>query len=147
MNTYEYRFTRHRVAEVGPTLTTEAAAAHVARELLKPDEREAEALAVLILNTKNRVIGAEIVYVGNVASAGARIAELFRAAVRLNASGLILAHNHPSGDPTPSPDDLHLTAQAVAAGKLLDIAVLDHLVLGAAGAFRSLRSDGLSFSR
>jgi len=50
------------------------------------------------------------------------VGELFRDAVRLNASGLILVHNHPSGDPTPSPDDLHLTAEALAAGRLLDIA-------------------------
>jgi DNA repair protein RadC len=73
-------------------------------------------------------------------------AELFRDAVRLDASGVIMAHNHPSGDPTPSPDDLHLTAEALAAGRLLDIDLLDHLVIGH-DAYVSLRDRGVSFDR
>jgi DNA repair protein RadC len=59
---------------------------------------------------------------------------------------VILVHNHPSGDPTPSPDDLHLTAEALAAGRLLDIALLDHLVIGH-DAFVSLRDRGVAFDR
>jgi hypothetical protein len=59
---------------------------------------------------------------------------------------VILVHNHPSGDPTPSPDDLHLTAEAIAAGRLLDIDVLDHIVIGG-GDFVSLRQRGVSFDR
>ena len=59
-----------------------------------------------------------------------RVGELFRDAVRLDAAGVVLVHNHPSGDPTPSPDDLHLTAEAIAAGRLLDVDVLDHVVIG-----------------
>ena len=72
--------------------------------------------------------------------------ELFRDAVRLDAAGVILAHNHPSGDPAPSPEDLHLTAEALAAGRLLDIDVLDHLVIGH-DAWVSLRDRGVSFDR
>ena len=64
----------------------------------------------------------------------------------LHAARLILVHNHPSGDPTPTPDDLHLTAEAVAAGRLLDIAVLDHVVLGH-GTYVSLRDRGVAFDR
>jgi hypothetical protein len=86
------------------------------------------------------------VYQGNVSSSLVRVGELFRDAVRLNASGVILVHNHPSGDPTPSPDDLHLTAEALAAGRLLDIALLDHLVIGH-DAYVSLRDRGISFDR
>ncbi|HEY8439053.1 MAG TPA: JAB domain-containing protein, partial [Candidatus Limnocylindrales bacterium] len=71
---------------------------------------------------------------------------LFRDAVRLNATNVIVVHNHPSGDPTPSPDDLHLTAEALAAGRLLDIDVLDHLVIGH-DAWVSLRDRGVSFDR
>jgi DNA repair protein RadC len=74
---------------------------------------EREELRVVLLNTRNVV----------------RIGELFRDAVRLNATGLILVHNHPSGDATPSPDDLRLTAEALAAGRLLDIQLLDHLIV------------------
>jgi len=66
--------------------------------------------------------------------------------VRLDAAGVILVHNHPSGDPTPSPDDLRLTAEALAAGRLLDIDLLDHLVIGH-DAYVSLRDRGVSFDR
>ena len=84
----------------------------------------------MVLNTKNVVLRVATAYQGNVSASLVRVGELFRDAVRLTASGVILVHNHPSGDPTPSPDDLHLTAEALAAGRLLDIAVLDHLVIG-----------------
>jgi len=66
--------------------------------------------------------------------------------VRLNASGLVLVHNHPAGDPTSSPDDLHLTAEALAAGRLLHIELLDHLVIGH-DAFVSLHERGVAFGR
>jgi DNA repair protein RadC len=107
---------------------------------------EREELRVVLLNTKNVVLRVTTVYQGNVSSSLVRIGELFRDAVRLNATGLILVHNHPSGDPTPSPDDLHLTAEALAAGRLLDIDVLDHLVVGH-DAWVSLRDRGVSFDR
>jgi len=59
-----------------------------------------------------------------------RVAEIFQEAIKANCAGIIVAHNHPSGDPTPSPEDVAVTEQIVAAGKLLDIEVLDHLVIG-----------------
>src|SRR4029079_12514704 len=116
------------------------------RLLLQMGRLEREELRVVLLNTKNVVLRVVTVYQGNVSSSLVRIGELFRDAVRLNASGLILVHNPPSGDPTPSPDDLHLTAEALAAGRLLDIDVLDHLVVGH-DAWVSLRDRGVSFDR
>jgi len=107
---------------------------------------EREELRVLSLNAKNVVQRASTAYVGNVSASLVRVGELFRDAVRLDASGIILVHNHPSGDPTPSPDDLHLTAEAIAAGRLLDIDVLDHVVIGH-DAWVSLRDRGVSFDR
>jgi DNA repair protein RadC len=86
------------------------------------------------------------VYQGNVSASLVRVGELFRDAVRLAAAGTILVHNHPSGDPTPSPDDLHLTAEALAAGRLLDSDLLDHLVIGH-DAYVSMRDRGISFDR
>jgi DNA repair protein RadC len=116
------------------------------RLVLQMGRLEREELRVVLLNTKNIVLRVETVYQGNVSSSLVRVGELFRDAVRLNASGLILVHNHPSGDPTPSPDDLHLTAEALAAGRLLDIAVLDHVVVGH-DAWISLRDRGVAFDR
>ena len=105
---------------------------------------EREELRVALLNTKNDVLAIETVYLGNVSAALVRVGELFAGAVRAHAGGVIIVHCHPSGDPTPSPDDLHLTAEAVAAGRLLDIPVLDHLVIGG-GTFVSLRDRGIAF--
>jgi DNA repair protein RadC len=107
---------------------------------------EREELRVLSLNTKNVVLRATTVYVGNVSASLVRVGELFRDAVRLDAAGIVLVHNHPSGDPTPSPDDLHLTAEAIAAGRLLDVDVLDHVVIGH-DAWLSLRDRGVAFDR
>jgi DNA repair protein RadC len=116
------------------------------RLILQMGRLEREELRVVLLNTKNAVLRVSTVYQGNVSSSLVRVGELYRDAVRLNASGIILVHNHPSGDPTPSPDDLHLTAEALAAGRLLDIELLDHLVIGH-DAFVSLRERGVAFGR
>lgn len=116
------------------------------RLVLQMGRLEREELRVVLLNSKNVVLRVVTVYVGNVSASLVRVGELFRDAVRLNAAGLILVHNHPSGDPTPSPDDLHLTAEALAAGRLLDVEVLDHLVVGH-DAWVSLRDRGVAFDR
>ena len=107
---------------------------------------EREELRVVLLNTRNVVLRQVTGYQGNVSSSLVRIGELFRDAVRLNATGVILVHNHPSGDSTPSPDDLRLTAEALAAGRLLDIQLLDHLIV-AGDSFVSLRDRGVAFDR
>ena len=116
------------------------------RLILQMGRLEREELRVVLLNTKNAVLKVVTAYQGNVSASLVRVGELFRDAVRLTASGVILVHNHPSGDPTPSPDDLHLTAEALAAGRLLDIAVLDHLVIGH-DAYVSMRDRGIAFDR
>jgi DNA repair protein RadC len=116
------------------------------RLVLQMGRLEREELRVVILNTKNVVLRVTTVYTGNTSSSLVRVGELFRDAVRLDAAGIILVHNHPSGDPTPSPDDLHLTAESLAAGRLLDIDLLDHLVIGH-DAYVSLRDRGVSFDR
>ena len=99
---------------------------------------------MLHLNTKNQLIGMVDVYRGSLNSAPIRPADIFKGAVRNNAASVILAHNHPSGDPTPSPEDARATEQLVEAGKLLDIEVLDHLVIGQAS-YVSLRQRRLGF--
>ncbi len=116
------------------------------RLVLQMGRLEREELRVVVLNTKNVVQRVVTAYQGNLSASVVRVGELFRDAVRLTAAGIILVHNHPSGDPTPSPDDLHLTAEALAAGRLLDIAVLDHLVIGH-DAWVSMRDRGVAFDR
>ena len=89
-----------------------------------------EQLRVLLLNTRNKVMGQRIVYQGNVNSSIVRPAEVLRAAVIESAPSIIIAHNHPSGDPTPSPEDVSITRELVQGGKLLGIDVMDHIVIG-----------------
>jgi len=89
-----------------------------------------ERLRVLLINIRNQVTAMTEVYKGSVTVAQVRVAELFREAIRQNAPSMILVHNHPSGDPSPSPDDVVLTKQVVEAGQLLQIDVLDHVVIG-----------------
>lgn len=106
--------------------------------------QEQEQLWVVLLDTRHRVITRRMVYQGSVNKAQVRIGEIFRDAVRVNATALILAHNHPSGDPSPSSADIDLTADAVRCGQLLDIGLLDHLVLGH-GRWVSMKRLGLGF--
>jgi DNA repair protein RadC len=106
---------------------------------------EQEHLRVILLDRRNRVLETAEVYKGSVSSSQIRIGEVFKEAIRKNASALVVIHNHPSGDPTPSPDDVAVTRAIVQAGKLLDVEVLDHLVIGQ-GRWVSLKERGLGFA-
>ena len=106
---------------------------------------EQETMRTVLLDTKSRVLAMPIVYRGSLHTTVIRVSELFREAVRHNCAALIVAHNHPSGDPSPSPEDVAVTEEIVKAGKILDIDVLDHLVIGAGTKFVSLKERGLGF--
>lgn len=107
-------------------------------------ELEQEVLIVILLDTRNHVLEKAEIYRGSVNSSQVRVSEIFTPAVRRNATSLIVVHNHPSGDPTPSPDDVSMTRAIVQAGKLLDIEVLDHMVMARNG-YVSLKQRGLGF--
>jgi len=107
--------------------------------------RERESLRVILLNQKNRVIDVEDLYHGTLNSSTVRVAEIFRAAIVANAASIIIVHNHPSGDPCPSLEDVRMTAECVKAGQLLDIAVLDHVIIGQDSQFVSLKERSLGF--
>lgn len=102
---------------------------------------EREELRVMLLDTKNVVTAERTVYRGNLAGSSVRVGEVFRDAVRACAAAIIVAHNHPSGDVAPSGEDLRITAELAQAGRLLDIELLDHLVIGR-GRWTSLRAIG-----
>lgn len=93
-------------------------------------KRAQEVFVVVLLNSRNHLIATEELYKGAQNGSTVRIAEIFASAIRLNAVNLIIAHNHPSGDATESPEDVNLTREVIEAGRLLDIRVLDHLVIG-----------------
>jgi DNA repair protein RadC len=105
---------------------------------------EQESLRTVLLDTKNFVLRVHTVYTGSLNTAVVRVGEVFREAIRANSAALILAHNHPSGDPTPSPEDVRVTEAIVEAGALLDIRVLDHLIIGR-NRYVSLKERGLGF--
>ena len=103
-----------------------------------------EHLRVILLDTKNRVTGVSEIYIGNVNLSVVRAAEVFRPAIRQNSTAIVVVHNHPSGDPTPSPEDVTVTEQLKSSGELLGIEVLDHVILGGQGHV-SLKEQGLGF--
>ena len=107
---------------------------------------EQEQLRILLLNTRNVVLGIQEIYVGNVNSSVGRAAEVFRPAVQANAPSIIVVHNHPSGDPAPSSQDVDITNELISAGKLLGIKLLNHVVLGSGNRFVSMNARRFAFT-
>lgn len=105
---------------------------------------EQEHLRAVLLDTKHYVIRVANIYVGSLNAASVRVGEVFREAIRSNSASLVIVHNHPSGDPTPSPEDVRVTQMMIEAGKLLDIEVMDHVIIGR-NRFVSLKELGLAF--
>lgn len=106
---------------------------------------EQEELHVILLDTRNQVLAIRVIYRGSLNTSMIRIGEIFRAAIEAPAAAILIAHNHPSGDPSPSPEDVSVTRQIVQAGKLLGIDLLDHLIIGN-GRYTSLKERGLGFN-
>lgn len=105
-----------------------------------------EHLVTLLLDTRNRAVDIYEVYHGSLNAATVRVGEIYKAAIQQNAAAIVVGHNHPSGDPTPSPEDVSVTRAIVQAGKLMDIQCLDHLVIGQGGRWVSLKEKGMGFN-
>jgi len=132
-------------AESSPERTQVMAPIHAAAPLmLRYGQSDQEHMVVLLLDTKNRIIGEEVVYKGSLSTCVIRVGELFKTAIKRNAAAIILSHNHPSGDPSPSPEDIIITRSTVQAGELLDIEVLDHIIVTRDN-FISMKERGLGF--
>jgi DNA repair protein RadC len=129
--------------EERPTINSPADAAALVQHEMSLLEKEH--LRTLLLDRRNRVLEIVEVYQGSVHSSQVRVGEIFQAAVARMASAVVVVHNHPSGDPIPSPEDVAVTRAIVQAGKLLDIEVLDHLVIGQ-GRWVSLKERGMGFT-
>lgn len=128
--------------EERPTINSPADAAALVQYEMSALEKEE--MRAILLDTRNHVLDIATVAYGSLNSAQMRVGEIFTPAVRRNAGAIIVVHNHPSGDPTPSPDDIAITRAMIEAGKLLDIEVLDHLVIGL-GKFVSLKEKKMGF--
>jgi len=102
-----------------------------------------EQLRVVLLDTKNHVLACELVYQGTLHGIAIRAAEVLRPAVLVNAPSIIVVHNHPSGDPDPSKEDVRTTERLMAAGDTVDIQVLDHIIIGSEGRYVSMQECGL----
>jgi DNA repair protein RadC len=125
-----------------PQITCPEDAANLMMAVMSTEAQEQ--LRVMLLDSKHRVQRTVLVYVGNVNASMVRVAEVFQHAIKDNAAAIIVAHNHPSGDPTPSTEDVRMTESLVRASKLLDIELLDHLVIGHQK-YVSLKDRGLGF--
>jgi len=113
-------------------------AADILYKYLGNEDREH--FVVLLLDTKHKVIGINTVSIGSLDSAIVHPREVFKPAILANVSGIIVAHQHPSGDPTPSPEDISVTKRLVEAGRILGIDVLDHIVVGD-GTYKSIKDS------
>lgn len=111
---------------------------NIIREVLKLNEEAQEVFAVLLLNSKNCVTGVCEVSRGSINASIVTCREVFKSAIMSNTARILLTHNHPSGDLTPSNEDIHTTRNLIDAGKMLDIAVIDHIIIGH-NSFISLR--------
>jgi DNA repair protein RadC len=137
-----YRLAREEPKERSSINSPADAAALVAYDM---SALEQEHMRVILLDTRNHALDIVEIYKGSVNSAQVNVGEIFKPAIRRNAPALIVVHNHPSGDPTPSPDDIVVTRAIVEAGKLLDVDVLDHMIIGQ-GRWVSLKERGLGFT-
>lgn len=113
--------------------------------MLEMSYLDQEELRTVLLDTKSYLQGIVMVYKGSLNTSLIRVGEVFKAALRANSASIIIAHNHPSTDPEPSPEDILVTRQIVEAGRLLDVQCLDHLIIGQ-GRWVSLRERGIGFS-
>ncbi len=130
-----------RLSDERPVIANAADAARVVADM---GDLPQEHVRVILLDAGRRLIAIRTVYIGTLNMSVLRVSEVFREAIARNSPAIVLAHNHPSGSPQPSPEDVEMTRALVAAGRLLDIAVIDHIIVARQG-WRSLRDLRLGF--
>lgn len=120
-------------------IQTPAHAYHLIKDQLESEKREH--FIVILLDVKGCVINTQTISIGTLSSSLVHPREVFNPAIRHNAASIVIVHNHPSGDPTPSKEDVEVTRQLINAGKMIGIPVNDHLIVGK-GSFISIRQQG-----
>lgn len=124
-----------------PVITCPTEVVAIVQDSVKLLDREH--FVVYILDQKNRILASEVASIGSLNSSIVHPREIFKRAIKISGASIILVHNHPSGDPTPSSEDIAVTKRLVQAGEVLGINVLDHVIIGSSGKFTSLRETGV----
>ena len=141
INIYKIKMIKEDTVEYSDTIKSPADVAKLARDVLEMHEMAEENFIILCLNTKNKIAGVHTVSIGSLNASIVHPREVFKAAMLNNASGIICLHNHPSGDPEPSREDIEITHRLDNAGNILGINVLDHIIIGD-GRYISLKEQG-----
>ena len=141
INIYKLKMIKEDTVEYSDTIKSPCDVAALAREVLGMHEMAEENFIILCLNTKNKIAGVHPVSIGSLNASIVHPREVFKAALLNNANGIICLHNHPSGDPEPSRDDIEITHRLVNAGNILGIKVFDHVIIGD-GRYISLKEQG-----
>jgi DNA repair protein RadC len=142
INIYKLKMVREDTVKYGDTeMCSPEVVARLATDLLELHEAAEENFVIICLNTKNKIAGIHTISIGCLNSSIVHPREVFKAALLNNASAIILIHNHPSGDPEPSKEDIETTQRLVNAGNILGIKVLDHVIVGD-GRYISLKEQG-----
>ncbi len=123
-----------------PIIASPTEVVELAKDRMKLLDKEE--FAIFLLDIKNRIIAQEVVFIGSLNSCIVHPREIFKKAIKISAASIILCHNHPSGDSTPSGEDISITRRLVEAGEIIGIHVLDHIIIGD-GRFDSLRERGV----
>jgi len=113
-----------------PVIKSPTEVYQAAKQLLALHEKPQEHFCILCLNTKNKIVGVHTISIGSLNASIVHPREVFKAAILNNASRIICLHNHPSGDPEPSKEDIEITRRLVEAGEIIGIEVLDHVIIG-----------------
>ena len=142
INIYKLKMIKEDTVEYNTTIKSPCDIARLAREVLEMDEMAEENFVIICLNTKNKITGIHTVSIGSLNASIVHPREVFKAALLNNANGIICLHNHPSGDPEPSREDIEITHRLVNAGNILGIKVLDHIIIGD-GRYISLKEQGM----
>lgn len=146
INRYSMQLVREsaKTYDVSKRLDSPEAAARLIHSVLDVNSLHVEHFGILTLDTKNQVIGFHILGIGTLNSAAVHPRNIFQAALLNNAAGFILFHNHPSGDPAPSPEDIKFTRKISAIGDLMGIDAIDHIIVGSGDKFTSLKQTGVA---
>lgn len=144
INVYSVELVREsaKIYELNKVVLRSQDARDIVESVFKLSSKTKEHLVMMSLNTKNECIGLHTIHIGSVNASIVHPREVLQPAILNNATSFIIFHNHPSGDATPSREDIEVTKRMVEAGNIIGIDLLDHIIIGAEGRYTSLKEKG-----